>query len=159
MKRFTTVILLCLGLLITGCGGGGGGSSAGGTTSGGTVGYEVDWTDGANHTWGTICNGRGQPFTLNFTSGSSISGTFAFSPDSTNVGGTVKETGSETNMPAGSSLTYSGEGGYSFLDPDNSLYFIIPEQTGTLCTPLGCQAITLPGISNTLELLPTSKCG
>lgn len=164
MGRFTTVFLFCAGFLIAGCGGGGGGGSSGGGTSSGKAGYEVDWTDGANHIWGTICGGQDQPFTLNFTSGEGISGTFACTPlnaQTSSLGstqGTAIENGNKSGMPAGSSLTYSGDGRYTIGADNKNLFLIFDEQKGTLCTPLGCQTYTLPGISNTLELLPTSKC-
>lgn len=112
-------------------------------------GYEVDWSDGANHVWGTICSGLDNPFTLNFDSGGVITGAFAFAPASL-LGGTVSETGSTAFV------TYSGSGTYAVSG--TSLSMPILEQKGTLCTPLGCQTYTLPGISNTLELVPTSKC-
>ena len=160
MGRFATVILLCLGLLVVGCGGGGGGSGA---ASSGKAGWDAEWTDGANHTWGTIC-GLDQPFTLNFTSGEGISGTFACTPLATQTStlgstqGTAIENGSKSGMPAGSSLTYSGEGRYTIGADTKSLFLIFDEQKGTLTLPTGTQVLTLPGLSSKLTLTSSTKC-
>lgn len=159
MRMFTTVFLFCMGLLVAGCGGGGGGGGTSGTSSG-TVGYEVDWTEGANHIWGPIC-GLDQPFTLNFTSGEGISGTLAFSPDNLEhaIGdGNVIENGNKSGMPAGSSLTYSGTGTYKFTT--TQLIFAIAEQKATLTLPppAGTQVLTVPGISAYMNLESSTKC-
>lgn len=157
MRMFTAIFLFCAGLFAAGCGGG----SGGGGTSSGKAGYEVDWTEGANHIWGSICGGLNQSFTLNFTSGPDISGTLAFSPDNLEHeigGGNVIENGSHTHMPAGSSLTYSGTGSYKFTT--TQLIFAIPEQKSTLTlpAPVGTQVLTVPGISAYMDLVSSTKC-
>lgn len=163
MRRFTTAFLFCAallvsaGLFVVGCGGGGGG----GGTSSGKVGWDADWTDGANHVWGTICGGLDQPFTLNFTSGPSITGTLACSPDTLSHvdagSGTITENGSNTQMPAGSSLTYSGTGIYTLTT--TKLYISIGEQKATLTLPVvGTQVSTVPGFSNFIALTSSTKC-
>jgi hypothetical protein len=116
-------------------------------------GYVVDWNENGNRVFGSICNGLDHPFTLNFDSGGSITGTLSFTPASGN-GGTVHLSGSLT----GGAVTYTGDGTYS-VDSGGStprVIMTIPFQTAVVI-PTG-QVITTPGINSSLVLQPTNTC-
>ena len=116
-------------------------------------GYAVDWSDGqGNHVFGTICGGLGSAFTLNFTSGTDIQGTLAFTPTGAS-GGNVHLSG--TGL--GGVITYAGDGTYT-LTGSTAIQMTIPQQIGTVQLPTGPQVIPLPGPSGTLPLQATTQC-
>jgi hypothetical protein len=116
-------------------------------------GYAVDWSDGqGNHVFGTICSGLDSAFTLNFTSGTDIQGTLAFTPTGAS-GGKVHLSG--TGL--GGVITYAGDGTYT-LTGSSAIQMTIPQQIGTVQLPTGPQVIPLPGPSGTLPLQPTTQC-
>jgi hypothetical protein len=116
-----------------------------------SVGYLVDWSDGAgNHVSGTICGGLASPFTLGFDSGGVISGTLRFTPSGAN-GGSVHLTGTG----GGGVLAYSGDGTFTVTDSPLTIHMSIPTQTAFF--PGG--SVSVPGPSGDLPVSTTSQCG